>query len=158
MLLIPCVLLWPMAAYFYYHFHVDNQIGTDSDIMVWCLMFLLGFTNIIRNCLCALTFTIVMIQVNNSVKTNELGVVNGLGQLVASIARCVGPVVGGLLWSVSTTFHFLFLNFIIISILIVISIIINNILPSSLENSKEVEVEVGVELDNDKINIKQQGI
>lgn len=138
LLLIPCVMLWPMAAYFYYHFHVDNNIGDDSDAMVYGLTFLLGSTNIIRNCLCALTFTIVMIQVNNSVETYELGVVNGLGQLVASIARCIGPVVGGFLWSVSTSFHFLFLNFIIISILIGISIVINNLLPPSLENSKEM--------------------
>lgn len=47
-------------------------------------------------------------MINNSVLDESLGVVNGLGQSLASLARMVGPGFGGMLWSISTeviTFH-----------------------------------------------------
>ena len=42
-----------------------------------------------------------MIMINNSVLDESLGVVNGLGQSLASLARMIGPGLGGILWSVS---------------------------------------------------------
>jgi hypothetical protein len=44
----------------------------------------------------------MMIMINNSVLDESLGVVNGLGQSLASLARMVGPGFGGMLWSIST--------------------------------------------------------
>lgn len=41
-------------------------------------------------------------MINNSVLDESLGVVNGLGQSLASLARMVGPGFGGMLWSIST--------------------------------------------------------
>lgn len=40
-------------------------------------------------------------MLNNSVFDESLGVVNGLGQSLASLARMVGPGFGGILWSIS---------------------------------------------------------
>jgi hypothetical protein len=40
-------------------------------------------------------------MINNSVLDESLGVVNGLGQSLASLARMAGPGLGGILWSVS---------------------------------------------------------
>ena len=40
-------------------------------------------------------------MINNSVLDESLGVVNGLGQSLASLARMVGPGFGGILWSIS---------------------------------------------------------
>ena len=39
-----------------------------------------------------------MIMINNSVESEHLGKVNGLGQSVAALARAVGPAIGGILW------------------------------------------------------------
>lgn len=41
-------------------------------------------------------------MINNSVLDESLGIVNGLGQSLASLARMVGPGFGGMLWSIST--------------------------------------------------------
>ena len=40
-------------------------------------------------------------MINNSVLDESLGVVNGLGQSLASLARMIGPGFGGILWSIS---------------------------------------------------------
>ncbi len=66
-----------------------------------------------------------------------MGLVNGLGQSMASAARCIGPAVGGLVWSLGVRFHFLFLNFIVVAFLLVICIILGYYLPTSLDYAKK---------------------
>ena len=54
----------------------------------------------------ALAFLATMVMVNNSVSTVHLGAINGLGQTFASLARAVGPALGGALWSFSLRLPF----------------------------------------------------
>lgn len=52
-----------------------------------------------RSFLSSLCFLPVMIMVNNSAPSAELGTVNGIGQSLGSLARTVGPALGGALWA-----------------------------------------------------------
>ena len=54
--------------------------------------------------LMAVTFTGVMICINNSSRGQSLGLVNGLGQTAASFVRAAGPFLGGPLFSASIGF------------------------------------------------------
>jgi len=44
-------------------------------------------------------FTAVMIIVNSSAPTGDIGAVNGMGQSMAAFMRALGPLLGGSLWS-----------------------------------------------------------
>lgn len=50
---------------------------------------------------------------NHSAYDYQLGTLNGIGQTVAAAARSVGPALGGVLWSISTRLHFLYINFLL---------------------------------------------
>lgn len=80
-----------------------------------------------------LSFTPMMLLVNNSAPRSSLGAVNGLGQSMASIARAVGPAVGGALWSVGTVTSFIYINFIALTVLTVATLVFSLYLPRSLE-------------------------
>jgi hypothetical protein len=75
-----------------------------------------------------------MIQVNHSVSDEYLGAVNGFGQSCASLARAVGPAIGGALWSLSIQTQNVFLNFLGVMALLVVSGVINRQLPASLDH------------------------
>merc|ERR1711871_819428 len=47
------------------------------------------------------SFTAVMVMISNSARSDQQGAVNGFGQSVASLARCIGPAAGGGLWTLS---------------------------------------------------------
>jgi len=66
-----------------------------------------------------------------------LGAVNGLGQSLASLSRSIGPAVGGVLWSLSVHYHFVFLNFMVVSLLLGGCNYINRCLPLSLDEKKQ---------------------
>lgn len=76
-------------------------------------------------------------MVNHSVYDRDLGAVNGLGQSMSSLARSVGPALGGALWSLSVKFDFIFLNFIIAVAILVLCQILGRFLPVSLDYSRE---------------------
>lgn len=120
--MIPAVLGYPALATLYHYYPVDS--------LLWVLLIT---DNIMRNVFTSIVFTVCMIQVNNTVKTHELGAVNGIGQLFASTARCIGPAIGGLLWSFGVSRMDLYLNFTIVSVIMCCSCAINNYLPPSLE-------------------------
>ena len=63
---------------------------------------------------------------NDSVADRHLGEVNGLGQSIGALARAVGPALGGLLWSLSRQFNFIFANFIGVATLLLISQILDS--------------------------------
>ena len=69
---------------------------------------------------------------------------NGLGQSLASMARSIGPAVGGLLWSFSVQKHFMFLNFIGFSVGLVCCQAINLHLPKSLDYKKKSIEEINL--------------
>lgn len=75
--------------------------------------------------------------INNTAEEKDLGLVNGLGQSMASAARCLGPAIGGLVWSLSVRIHFLFLNFIVVSILLVIAIMLGEQMSPSVDYAKK---------------------
>lgn len=77
--------------------------------------------------------------INNSAPEKDLGLVNGLGQSLASAARCIGPAVGGALWSLSVRTHFIFLNFIFVQFLLIGAVIIGSYLPLAIDYGDGVE-------------------
>lgn len=76
--------------------------------------------------------------INNSAEEKDLGLVNGFGQSLASAARCIGPAVGGALWSLSVRSHFIFLNFIFVQFLLIGAAILGCYLPSSIDYGEGV--------------------
>jgi hypothetical protein len=76
--------------------------------------------------------------INNSAPEKELGLVNGLGQSLASAARCIGPAVGGALWSLSVRTNFLFLNFLFVQVLLIGAVVMGSYLPISIDYGDDV--------------------
>lgn len=74
--------------------------GAHSDIgwLAWALLY---FAMLLKSLAGCFAFTGTMIVVNTSVDSQQLGAVNGVGQSLASLARGVGPAVGGLLWGMT---------------------------------------------------------
>jgi MFS family permease len=79
--------------------------GADSGVphsdlgwLAWGLLYLAMLLKSLAGCF---AFTGTMIVVNTSVEPQQLGEVNGVGQSLASLARGVGPAVGGLLWGIT---------------------------------------------------------
>jgi hypothetical protein len=52
----------------------------------------------------ASAFTCIILIINNSTRGSALGAVNGFAQASASFVRCVGPLVGGGLYTTSLIF------------------------------------------------------
>jgi hypothetical protein len=75
--------------------------------------------------------------INNSAPEKDLGLVNGVGQSMASAARCIGPAIGGALWSLGVRINFLFLNFFVICLLLVLAIFISYRMPLSIDYSSK---------------------
>lgn len=63
--------------------------------------------------------------------------VNGFGQSIASLARSLGPALGGILWSMSIHKKFVYFNFIATSLLLMVCLILNQKLPLSLDSKKK---------------------
>lgn len=76
--------------------------------------------------------------INNSAPEKDLGLVNGFGQSLASAARCIGPAIGGALWSLSVRSNFIFLNFIFVQFLLICAVVMGSFLPSSIDYGDDV--------------------
>ncbi|KAF7325814.1 Histone H2B [Mycena kentingensis (nom. inval.)] len=66
------------------------------------LMTALVLSTALRYCGSCFAYTSVSILVNYMTPPPAVALANGLAQSIVSLARCVGPVIGGYLWSVST--------------------------------------------------------
>ena len=77
-----------------------------------------------------------MILVNHSAYDHQLGTLNGIGQTVAAAARSVGPALGGVLWSVSTRLHFLYINFLFSMSIFLLMHFVAYKLPSTIDCAK----------------------
>jgi MFS family permease len=131
---IPLTLCWPLIAVL--NDKVLLRLGlseTSYLIIVWSLLLL---TNTAKLVCSSCSFTAVMIQVNHSVEEEYLGRANGLGQSLAAAARAIGPALGGMLWSISTRFHFVFLNFLMIIFIFILCGYMNRLLPPSIDFKK----------------------
>ncbi|KAJ7211292.1 hypothetical protein GGX14DRAFT_520210 [Mycena pura] len=56
----------------------------------------------LRYCGSCFAYTSVAILLNYMTPPSAVGLANGMGQSIVSLARCVGPVLGGYVWSIST--------------------------------------------------------
>lgn len=54
-----------------------------------------------------MVLTSSMVILNLSASEETLGAVNGVGQMLASLARAVGPAICGAVWAFSVKFNFL---------------------------------------------------
>jgi hypothetical protein len=57
--------------------------------------------------------------------------------MLASLARCIGPALGGLFWSIACKFNIIALNFLTVSILLVVSLALVSFVPKSLDFAKK---------------------
>lgn len=144
-LLVPTVIGWPILAEMKLNLF-QKWFGHSVNVIVtWILLSLIG---VMRGVTAVVAFTVVTIQVNHSVYDRHLGLVNGLGQSLASLARACGPALGGALWSLSMSTQFVFLNFIVVALILVLSQVMSSHLPTWLEmkrQPKEIVDEMYVE-------------
>jgi MFS family permease len=120
---ISSIILWPITSWITYNI-INNE--KNKYWIMWTLLIISGIT---RNCFGSMHYNAVMVQVNEQVASEHLGIVNGLGQSIASISRAIGPTIGGVLWSFSINYEIIFLNFIGAVILVVICQILNCYIP-----------------------------
>ncbi|KAF5390805.1 hypothetical protein D9757_004422 [Collybiopsis confluens] len=65
------------------------------------LMAALTVSTALRFCGSTFGYTAISILLNYMTPPHAVGLANGIAQSIVSLARCIGPVMGGLLWSVS---------------------------------------------------------
>jgi len=65
------------------------------------LMFALAVSTAVRYCGITFGYTAISILLNYMTPPSAVGYANGIAQSMASLARCIGPVVGGYLWAIS---------------------------------------------------------
>ncbi|KAF9475124.1 major facilitator superfamily MFS-1 [Pholiota conissans] len=65
------------------------------------IMFALSVSTAVRYCGTTFGYTAISILLNYMTPPNAVGYANGIAQSIVSLARCVGPVIGGYLWSLS---------------------------------------------------------
>jgi hypothetical protein len=82
----------------YATFNSSSSIG----MLAWALFY---FTMLLKAVSGCSAFTSSMILVNALPPPQQLGQVNGVGQSLASLARGLGPGLGGVLWGASVRFH-----------------------------------------------------
>eukprot|EP01095_Lingulamoeba_sp_RSL-Kostka_P007365 TRINITY_DN233_c0_g3_i1.p1 TRINITY_DN233_c0_g3~~TRINITY_DN233_c0_g3_i1.p1 ORF type:complete len:517 (+),score=122.42 TRINITY_DN233_c0_g3_i1:87-1637(+) len=116
----------------------NKEAGNDIliyQIELWGGLMLILFVRFGSN-VCA--FTSAMLCLNNSVYPENLGSINGLGQMTSSLFRAAGPFIAGFVYSFSLSQNLSFplnfhLIFILNSILCIIAFLVGFILPRSLD-------------------------
>eukprot|EP01040_Poterioochromonas_malhamensis_P013269 gene13269-14574_t len=137
---IPLTLCWPALAVLNSTVLLHIKDENTYLLILWPLLLVL---NILKNVFSCFSFTAVMIQVNHSAEEEYLGAVNGLGQSLAALARAIGPAIGGMLWSISTELHFIFLNFISVIFIFFLCGYVNRLLPPSIDFKKKKPNDAG---------------
>eukprot|EP01138_Halocafeteria_seosinensis_P015772 gb/GECG01016096.1/.p1 GENE.gb/GECG01016096.1/~~gb/GECG01016096.1/.p1 ORF type:complete len:602 (+),score=47.88 gb/GECG01016096.1/:1-1806(+) len=95
MFLLGSVLLIPFFSFF-------PVLHWVPEGLVWPL---LGPWIVIKALCLANGFTSIMILINNAAQGNNLGIVNGIAQSSSSLTRCIGPFLGGSIFSLSLTWE-----------------------------------------------------
>jgi len=65
------------------------------------VMAALALSTALRYCAITFAYTAISILLNYMTPPSAVGYANGIAQSIVSLARCVGPVIGGYLWSIS---------------------------------------------------------
>lgn len=79
-------------------YHPFASAEDDGNFFV---MACLAFSTAIRYCAICFSYTAVSILLNYMTPPHLVGYANGIAQSIVSLARFFGPIIGGLLWSVS---------------------------------------------------------
>ena len=131
------ILIFPFLGYLLQFFLASERNKSfDEKSSRQLIITLLIVAHTCRYMASILSFTVVVIFVNHSVIDAHLGKVNGFGQMAAAVARSVGPAFGGVLWSQSLKHHFIFCNFMLVSLIMMTCTYMSWKLPSSIENKK----------------------
>jgi len=69
------------------------------------LMTAIAMSTAVRYCAMTFSFTSISVLLNHMTPSESVGYANGLAQTIVSLARCLGPVLGGWLWSISIVGH-----------------------------------------------------
>jgi hypothetical protein len=126
-------MIWPLLGLLNQHLLQTILPSTVSSFM-WPALVLICVVKCVS---ATLAFTAVTIQVSHCVDDEDLGTVNGFGQSLASLARGIGPALGGVLWSLSTSVGFVYFNFIAVVGLWILNLYIARWLPLSLDRMKQ---------------------
>ncbi|KAK7686082.1 hypothetical protein QCA50_010894 [Cerrena zonata] len=73
--------------------------STDEGNLV--LMAALAVSTAVRYCGSTFAYTAVSVLLNYMSPPHVVGIANGIAQSIVSLARFLGPIIGGLLWSTS---------------------------------------------------------
>ncbi|KAF9051419.1 hypothetical protein BJ165DRAFT_1524363 [Panaeolus papilionaceus] len=73
----------------------------DSSESNLFLMAALSLSTAVRYCGSTFGYTSISVLLNYMTPPNAVGYANGIAQSIVSLARCVGPVIGAYLWSMS---------------------------------------------------------
>jgi MFS family permease len=94
---IGCMLFIPgyITVIFYHPFASAEE---DGNLI---LMTLLALSTAVRYCAITFAYTSVSILLNYMTPPHVVGFANGIAQSIVSLARFIGPILGGYLWSVS---------------------------------------------------------
>ncbi|KAJ3806902.1 major facilitator superfamily domain-containing protein [Lentinula aff. lateritia] len=82
-----------------------TPFGYPDDHKKSVLMTVLALSTSVRYCGITFAFTSISVLLNCLTRPEDVGYANGLAQTIVSLARCLGPVLGGWLWSVSVEGH-----------------------------------------------------
>lgn len=123
--------LWPLLGAIYKN--RLYQSGGAKDILMACTI-ILAMSKHIFSTVC---FTSVIVMVNNSVENKFLGQANGFGQSLASAARAIGPLIGGIGWSLGTSIGFSYFNFVVICMMLFGNVCLCQFLPNSIDYKKK---------------------
>ena len=123
--------LWPAMGVLYRKEFFRIEGG--RLLLTTCLIFVATWKHVFRT----VCFTSVIVMVNNSVENKHLGMANGFGQSLASAARALGPLFGGIGWSLGLSLGFVYLNFGIIILMFMGNIALSFFLPPSIDTKKK---------------------
>ncbi|RDB29876.1 hypothetical protein Hypma_013955 [Hypsizygus marmoreus] len=78
-----------------------RPFASANDDGNFLVMTALALSTALRYCGITFGYTAISILLNYMTPPNAVGYANGIAQSIVSLARCVGPVIGGYLWSMS---------------------------------------------------------
>ncbi|TFK38100.1 hypothetical protein BDQ12DRAFT_683974 [Crucibulum laeve] len=78
-----------------------RTLASAEDDGNFLVMAALALATALRYCGITFCYTAISILLNYMTPPNAVGYANGIAQSIVSLARCIGPVIGGYLWSAS---------------------------------------------------------
>ncbi|BBM98422.1 hypothetical protein MPTK1_1g13390 [Marchantia polymorpha subsp. ruderalis] len=95
------------------------SVLSETPTLQWILLM---FTMAVRSAVACTAFTGVLILVTNSASSDNVGAVTGLSHSFCSFFRAIGPAIGGVIWSFSSTKNFPFHEFLAWQFVVLLSL------------------------------------